>query len=143
MCRFVGSGVFCVKICDNTITSPDYCLNTYDLVGCDYNMPSNAQNGTYTSCDGDVQDVVGIYSVNGVSKLLFCLLDFFFGCVIFIFSCSLYLVDACNVSSPSSLHTPCSCFVELPDFPSHRSLRGYIHRKFIFLLYNLNSLILL
>jgi len=65
---FVGSGLFCMKICDNSITSPDYCLNTYDLVGCDYNMPSNVKNGTYTSCDGDVQDVVGIYSVNGVTS---------------------------------------------------------------------------
>jgi hypothetical protein len=31
-------------------------------------MPSNVQNGTFTSCDGDLQDVVGIYSVNGVSE---------------------------------------------------------------------------
>jgi hypothetical protein len=65
---FVGSGLFCLKICDNTITSPDYCLNVYDLVGCTYNMPSNAQNGTYTSCDGDLQDVVGVYSVDGVTS---------------------------------------------------------------------------
>jgi hypothetical protein len=33
------------------ITSLDYCLNTYDLVGCDYNMPSDVQNGTFTSCE--------------------------------------------------------------------------------------------
>jgi hypothetical protein len=71
MRRFVGSGLFCLKICVNTITSPDYCLNVYDLVGCTYNMPSNAQNGTYTSCDGDLQDVVGVYSVDGVSKYYF------------------------------------------------------------------------
>jgi hypothetical protein len=68
MRRFVGSGQFCVKICDNTVNSPDYCMNTYDLVGCDYNMPSSVQNGTFTSCEGDLQDVVGVYSVNGVSK---------------------------------------------------------------------------
>jgi len=65
---FVGSGVFCLKICLNSITTPDYCLNTYDLVGCDYNMPSNVQNGTFTSCESDLQDVVGIYSVNGVTS---------------------------------------------------------------------------
>jgi hypothetical protein len=69
MRRFVGSGQFCVKLCDNSITSPDYCQNQYDLVGCSYNMPSNVQNGTYTSCEGDVQDVVGVYTVNNVSKL--------------------------------------------------------------------------
>ena len=68
MHRFVGSGQFCVKICDNSITSPNYCLNTYDLVGCEYNMPSHVQNGTFTSCEGDLQDVVGIYTVDGTSK---------------------------------------------------------------------------
>ena len=46
---------------------------------------------------------------------------------------SFYLVDACNVKWPSSLHATCSCLLELPDFPSHRSLRVYIHREFFFL----------
>ena len=45
---------------------------------------------------------------------------------------SFYLVDASNLGSPSSLHASRSCFVELPDFPSHRSLRVYIHREFFF-----------
>ena len=76
--RFVGSGQFCVKICDNSISTPDYCMNTYDLVGCAYNMPSNVKNGTYTSCEGELQDVVGVYSVNGVSKLYFLFFIFFF-----------------------------------------------------------------
>ena len=71
MRRFVGSGLFCVKVCYNNATDPDYCLNIDDLVGCQYNMPSNVQNGTFTSCDGDLQDVVGVYSVNGVSKYYF------------------------------------------------------------------------
>jgi hypothetical protein len=74
MSRFIGSGLD-VKVCDNSITSPDsvYCLNTlaYYLVGCDYNMPSDVQNGTFTSCEGDLQDIVGIYSVDGVSKYYF------------------------------------------------------------------------
>jgi len=65
---FVGSGQFCVKICDNSVITPDYCLNTFDLIGCDYNMPSNVQDGTFTSCEGDLQDVVGVYSVDGVTS---------------------------------------------------------------------------
>ena len=68
MRRFIGNGIFCVKICYNNLTEPDFCLNTYDLVGCDYNMPSDVQNGTFTSCEGALQDVVGIYSVDGISK---------------------------------------------------------------------------
>jgi hypothetical protein len=62
---FVGGNKFCFKACYNSVSSPDYCENRYDLVGCDYNMPSSAQDGQFTSCDGDVQDVVGVYSVNG------------------------------------------------------------------------------
>ena len=65
--RFVGSNQFCFKACYNTITSPDYCQNTYDLIGCSYNMPSAVQDGQFTSCDGDLQDVVGVYTVNGQS----------------------------------------------------------------------------
>ncbi|KIJ46855.1 hypothetical protein M422DRAFT_164675 [Sphaerobolus stellatus SS14] len=64
---FVGGGQFCFKACYNTIDSPDYCENRYDLVGCDYNMPGNVQNGTFTECDGDVQDVVGTYTSAGQS----------------------------------------------------------------------------
>jgi hypothetical protein len=63
---FVGGGQFCFKACYNSITSPDYCMNTYDLVGCTYNMPSAAKDGEFTSCEGDVQDVVGVYTTNGV-----------------------------------------------------------------------------
>jgi len=62
---FVGGGQFCFKACYNSITSPDYCENTYDLVGCEYNMPSAAQNGSFTECDGDVQEVVGVYTSGG------------------------------------------------------------------------------
>ena len=35
---FVDSDQFCFKACDNSITSPDYCLNIYDTQGCDFNM---------------------------------------------------------------------------------------------------------
>jgi hypothetical protein len=33
----------------------------YDLIGCDYNMPGNYDSGSFTSCDGDLQDIVGRY----------------------------------------------------------------------------------
>ncbi|KAJ7928291.1 hypothetical protein B0H13DRAFT_2548699 [Mycena leptocephala] len=55
---FVGNGF-------NSITSPDYCENRYDLVGCDYNMPSALQNNTYLDCEGDLQTPVGTYVTNG------------------------------------------------------------------------------
>ncbi|KAF8802989.1 hypothetical protein BYT27DRAFT_6747295 [Phlegmacium glaucopus] len=62
---FVGGNQFCFKACYNTVSAPDYCENRYDLIGCSYNMPSAAKDGEFTSCDSDLQDVAGVYSVNG------------------------------------------------------------------------------
>jgi hypothetical protein len=64
--NFVGGNTFCIKVCDNSITSPDYCQNIYDLIGCTYNMPSNAYTSTdFTSCEGDLQMQPGLYVENG------------------------------------------------------------------------------
>jgi hypothetical protein len=60
--NFVGNGLFCFKVCDNTITSPNYCENRWDLIGCEYNMPGNYEDNSFTQCDGDLQDVVGVYT---------------------------------------------------------------------------------
>ncbi|KAJ7685776.1 hypothetical protein DFH06DRAFT_50574 [Mycena polygramma] len=62
---FVGSGIFCLKACFNSITSPDYCENRYDLIGCDYNMPNALANGTFLDCAGEVQTPVGTYTTGG------------------------------------------------------------------------------
>jgi len=65
--NFVGSGQFCFKVCDNSITSPNYCENRFDLIGCSYNMPSNAYNqpGVFVDCQGDNQLPPGQYIENG------------------------------------------------------------------------------
>ncbi|KDE02549.1 hypothetical protein MVLG_06911 [Microbotryum lychnidis-dioicae p1A1 Lamole] len=60
--NFVGSGVFCFKLCFPNVTTPDYCQNKYDIIGCDYNMPSNVSVGEFVSCEGDLQDEVGTYT---------------------------------------------------------------------------------
>ncbi|KAF7984665.1 hypothetical protein HWV62_12926 [Athelia sp. TMB] len=65
--NFVGSGQFCIKLCDPTITSPNYCLNSYDLIGCAYNMPAAYTPGEFTSCEGELQDVVGVYTTDGTT----------------------------------------------------------------------------
>jgi hypothetical protein len=65
---FVGSGLFCFKACDNSVTSPNYCQNIYDLIGCTYNMPSSAYTETvFEDCQGDLQAPPGQYVVNGVT----------------------------------------------------------------------------
>ncbi|GAA5856035.1 hypothetical protein JCM9279_003384 [Rhodotorula babjevae] len=56
-----GSGIFCLKLC-GPISSPNYCENRYDLIGCSYNMPAAYEDGVFNECDGDLQDVVGTYT---------------------------------------------------------------------------------
>ena len=60
--NFIGSNTFCMKLCYNNVTSPDYCQNKFDLIGCSYNMPSANTDGEFLKCDGDLQDEAGTYT---------------------------------------------------------------------------------
>jgi hypothetical protein len=63
--NFMGGSVFCFKVCDPAgANAANYCQHIYDRIGCAYNAPNNAQNGSFTSCDGDVQDFPGIYTAS-------------------------------------------------------------------------------
>ncbi|KAI5476396.1 hypothetical protein MNV49_007774 [Pseudohyphozyma bogoriensis] len=59
---FVGSDTFCFKACFNNVTSPDYCENRWDLLGCNYNAPAAYQQNVFEVCKGDVQDPVNTYT---------------------------------------------------------------------------------
>ena len=69
------------------MTTPDYCekfvtpvhlfaihsltyigYSRYDLIGCTYNMPAAYKDGEFTSCEGELQDVVGTYTSGGQSE---------------------------------------------------------------------------
>ncbi|KII94430.1 hypothetical protein PLICRDRAFT_101864 [Plicaturopsis crispa FD-325 SS-3] len=65
---FVGSGTFCIKLCDPSVNNPNYCENRFDLLGCSYNMPASYKDNEFTSCEGDLQEIVGTYTSNGQSK---------------------------------------------------------------------------
>ncbi|KAF7970700.1 hypothetical protein HWV62_23238 [Athelia sp. TMB] len=65
--NFVGSGTFCIKVCDPTVTKPNYCQNIYDLIGCNYNMPAAYKPNEFTSCEGELQDEVGTYTSGGAT----------------------------------------------------------------------------
>jgi hypothetical protein len=68
--NFMGGNFFCITICDPASSATDqsgYCQNIYDRMGCDYNMPNNAQNGTFEVCDSDLKTPVGIYVTNGAT----------------------------------------------------------------------------
>lgn len=65
---FVGSGIFCFKVCDpSSSRDASLCQHTYDRIGCTYNCPADyaSINNTFTSCDGDNQLPVGQYVSNG------------------------------------------------------------------------------
>ncbi|KAI0260466.1 hypothetical protein BC834DRAFT_831816 [Gloeopeniophorella convolvens] len=63
---FMGGNAFCAKICRQGGTNPaGYCQHTLDRIGCTYNAPNNAQNGTFEVCDSDLMDIPGVYTVNG------------------------------------------------------------------------------
>lgn len=62
----MGGEAFCFKVCDPA--GPDaahYCEHIYDRIGCAYNAPNNAQNGTFEACLGDSQDFPGVYTSDG------------------------------------------------------------------------------
>ena len=42
--------------------------SNYDLIGCAYNMPAAYTKNEFTSCEGELQDVVGVYTSAGQSK---------------------------------------------------------------------------
>jgi hypothetical protein len=61
--NFMGGSVFCFKICNPAgANAANFCQHIYDRIGCAYNAPNNAKNGTFESCQGDSQDYPGIYT---------------------------------------------------------------------------------
>ncbi|KAJ7609507.1 hypothetical protein FB45DRAFT_944594 [Roridomyces roridus] len=67
---FIGNNAFCGKVCDMTGKNPaGLCNNIYDRLGCDYNAPNTAQEGTFEFCKGDDMIPVGTYVVNGVTSV--------------------------------------------------------------------------
>jgi hypothetical protein len=65
--NFMGGNAFCIKVCDPAnADAANYCQHVFDRIGCAYNVPNSAQNGTFESCEGENQDFPGVYTENGV-----------------------------------------------------------------------------
>ena len=63
---FMGSNIFCIKACDPTgKNASSLCQHIYDRIGCAYNAPNAAKNGTFESCEGEDQDPPGVYTSDG------------------------------------------------------------------------------
>jgi hypothetical protein len=66
----MGGSAFCITICDPATSSDNqtaYCQNIYDRMGCSYNMPNKAQNGTFEVCEADLKIPAGLYVTGGVT----------------------------------------------------------------------------
>lgn len=64
--NFMGGEAFCFKVCDPAGQhAADYCQHIFDRIGCAYNAPNAAKNGTFEACLGDNQDFPGVYTSNG------------------------------------------------------------------------------
>jgi len=64
--NFMGGSVFCQKVCNPAgAHAADYCQHIFDRIGCAYNSPNNAKNGTFEVCDGENQDFPGVYTDAG------------------------------------------------------------------------------
>jgi len=61
--NFMGGNAFCMKVCDPADpNAAHHCEHIYDRIGCAYNAPNNAQNGTFEVCKGDNADYPGVYT---------------------------------------------------------------------------------
>ncbi|KAF8873485.1 hypothetical protein BD779DRAFT_1569969 [Infundibulicybe gibba] len=68
--NFMGNNIFCIKVCDPS--GPDaarYCDHKFDRIGCAYNAPNAARNGTFESCDGDNQDSQPAESLGPITSM--------------------------------------------------------------------------
>ncbi|THH17832.1 hypothetical protein EW146_g3062 [Bondarzewia mesenterica] len=66
--NFMGGNSFCIKVCDPAgANAASYCEHRLDRIGCAYNAPNNAQNGTFEICDSDNMEFPGEYVSNGVT----------------------------------------------------------------------------
>ncbi|KAF5374487.1 hypothetical protein D9615_009048 [Tricholomella constricta] len=64
--NFMGGNGFCLKACDPAgPNAAHFCEHRLDRIGCAYNAPNNAQNGTFEACKGDNQDFPGVYTAEG------------------------------------------------------------------------------
>jgi hypothetical protein len=66
--NFVGSNVYCFKICDPSVANSQvYCNNVFDRTGCSFVAPAPYKQGDFSVCDSDNMDPVGVYTgSNGI-----------------------------------------------------------------------------
>lgn len=62
---------FCIRICideNEKVKAAEQCQHTLDEMGCNWVMPGDYTNGTFTECEADAAYPPGIYVENGVTS---------------------------------------------------------------------------
>lgn len=69
--NFMDQNTYCLRACPDGDSAYKYCINIYDELGCDFNMPTNDKDGVFESCEGDDAQIVGVYTENGIVSTFF------------------------------------------------------------------------
>ncbi|KAH7335558.1 hypothetical protein B0J17DRAFT_670622 [Rhizoctonia solani] len=59
--NFMSATEFCIRVCKDGPTAAKTCNHIYDIMGCEWNMPGNYDQGVFENCVGDSAQPMGIY----------------------------------------------------------------------------------
>ncbi|KZO97215.1 hypothetical protein CALVIDRAFT_526775 [Calocera viscosa TUFC12733] len=59
--NFMAHDEFCIRACRDGPNAPVICNHLWDVMGCHWNLPGNYDPGTFTSCDADSGEPMGVY----------------------------------------------------------------------------------
>ncbi|WFD30142.1 hypothetical protein MSPP1_001159 [Malassezia sp. CBS 17886] len=69
---FIDQESYCLRACQDGPQAYTYCINLYDELGCNWNMPTYPDSpGEFESCEGDLAQVVGVYTTNATTSTFF------------------------------------------------------------------------
>ncbi|TFK92500.1 hypothetical protein K466DRAFT_573021 [Polyporus arcularius HHB13444] len=61
--NFVAFNEFCIRACKDDPNAPRLCNHIYDVMGCEWNMPGNYNDG-FDQCKGDTGEPMGVYGTS-------------------------------------------------------------------------------
>ncbi|KAH7923090.1 hypothetical protein BV22DRAFT_609952 [Leucogyrophana mollusca] len=62
--NFVSDSEFCFRACRPSANAATMCQHIYDVMGCDWNMPGNYDEGVFENCLGDSAEPMGVYGTS-------------------------------------------------------------------------------
>ncbi|THH00130.1 hypothetical protein EW026_g2355 [Hermanssonia centrifuga] len=66
--NFMSASLFCIRACKPGPQAPQWCGHVWDVMGCEWNMPANYDDGVFERCQGDSGLPMGIYGTSTFSQ---------------------------------------------------------------------------